>query len=114
MHYGQYGVSGRYAVAPGAGIVAVMEMWLNPKDLARDATHARGSVRLLLFHVGESEPFYVSPDIDDHPMFESVYIVRLSRDSRVVAYGGRTIHVLKIDHHSSGISPVGRVAADGE
>ncbi len=101
MRYGQYGIVGTFAVARGSGIVAVMESWLNPKDLARDATHARGFVRLIVFGPSETEPFYVSPDIHDRPMFGSVYMARLSSDGRVVAYGGSTIHVLKVVYDSS-------------
>ncbi len=102
MRYAQYGVGGSVTVAPSAGIVTVMEMWLNPKDLARDATNARGFVRLILFHASDTEPFYVSPDIHDRPMFGSVYMARLSSDGRVVAYGGSMIHVLKMVYDSSG------------
>jgi hypothetical protein len=94
MHYKNYGLGGSIAVAPAAGAVAVMESWLNPRDLARDATYARGFVRLLLFHVTEDEPFYASADIHDPPMVRSVYMVRISSDGRVVAYGGRTVHVV--------------------
>ncbi len=100
MHYAQYGVSGKFAVAPSVGIVAVMESWLNPNDLARDVTYARGFVRLILFHVSEHEPFYVSADIHDRPMFGSTYMARLSSEGAIVAYGGSTIHVLKMDYSS--------------
>jgi WD40 repeat protein len=106
MRYGHYGVGGNIAVAPSGGIVAVMESWLNPKDLARDATNARGFVRLILFRASDTEPFYVSPDIHDRPMFGSVYMARLSSDGRVVAYGGSTIHVLKITYDSADGSSV--------
>jgi hypothetical protein len=112
LRYGHYGVSGRFAVARISRSVAVMESWLDPEDLARDATNARGFVRLILFRASDTEPFYVSPDIHDRPMFGAVYMARLSSDGRVVAYGGSTIHVLKIVYDPSGGSPAGgRVAA---
>lgn len=107
MRYGKYGMVGQFAVAPSAGLVAVMETWQNPKDLARDLTYTRGFVRLILFRISDTEPFYVSPNIHDSPMFRSDYIARLSRDGRVVAYGGSTIHVVKIVRSSGGSSTEG-------
>jgi hypothetical protein len=98
FHYSKYGVStGRVDVAPAAGVIAVMDMWFNPKDLARDATYARGFTRLIMFHMNDDQPFYASPDVKDPPSSsDDGYVARLSSDGRVVAYGGRIIHVVRV------------------
>lgn len=102
LHYSDFGVVGfSLAVARNAHVVAAVTNQADPKLVHRDDPANIGHPRLLLFHVQDTEPYYVSPPLRPSLATHSPEIgtspLRISANaSEIAMFEGRAVEVFQV------------------